>query len=170
MEAAALIEELAQGSKIVESLLAGITQEEAQIKPDLESRSILEAVCHLYDEEREDFRQRLDIMLHRPKEKWPPIRPEEWVTERHYNEQDLATVKKNFLAEREKSLEWLKGLKNPDWEAECDTPFGTTLKPGDMLSAWVEHDVLHLRQLVELRHEHVLRLAKPYQVRYAGEW
>ena len=39
-----------------------------------------------------------------------------------------------------------------------------------MLSAWVEHDVLHMRQLVELRHEHVLRITKPYQVKYAGEW
>ena len=102
MEATTLIEELAHGPEIVESLLAGITQEEAQLKPNPESRSILEAMCHLYDEEQEDFRQRLEIMLERPKEKWPPIRPEEWVTERHYNEQDLETVKEEFHCREEK--------------------------------------------------------------------
>lgn len=92
MDFETLYRELANGPAIVNSLLAGISQAEAQTKADPETWSFLEVVCHLCDEEREDFRQRLDLMLHRPTEAWPPIRPGEWVTERKYNERDLAAM------------------------------------------------------------------------------
>ncbi len=170
MEPKMLMDELARGMEILPGLVAGVSQAEAQIKPNPESRSFLEAVYHLYDEEKEDFRVRLEIMLYHPRDPWPPIRPDEWVTERHYNEQDLAETVEKFKAERRKSLEWLRGLKKPDWTIECPTPFGILLKSGDMLSAWVEHDALHMRQLVELRHERILRMAAPYTVKYAGDW
>jgi len=169
MEPTILIEELANGQGILTGMLAGIPQVAAQLKPDLETRSILEVVCHLYDEEREDFRVRLDIMLHRPADEWPPIRPDAWVTERAYNERDLATVVQKFIEERQNSLMWLKKLESPDWEAKCETPFGV-MKPGDMLSAWVAHDNLHMRQLVELRRWRIEQITAPYNLKYAGDW
>jgi hypothetical protein len=154
---------------IIRSLVTGISQTEAQVKPAPDSWSILEVVCHLYDEEREDFRQRLDITLHRPTEKWPPIDPVGWVTARKYNEQDLSEVLENFMAEREKSLAWLLGLSDPDWEAEYETPF-RKMRAGDILSSWVAHDNLHMRQLVELRRGRIVTITEPYDVQYAGEW
>jgi hypothetical protein len=169
MESETLIKELASSIKTLDSLLVGISLAEAQVKPDPESRSFLEVVCHLYDEEREDFRQRLELMLHRPTESWPPIHPDEWVTVRHYNEQDFPTMLEKFKAERKKSLQWLKSLDSPDWDAKCKTPFGM-MKPGDMLSAWVAHDNLHTRQLVELRRDRILRISEPYHVHYGGDW
>ena len=169
MEFETLIQELANSQEILTCLLSGISQVAARIKPNPETRSFLEVVCHLYDEEREDFRQRLDIMLHRPKEPWPPIHPEEWVKARNYNGQDLATMVRKFNSERQESLNWLKNLDSPDWEANVETPFGI-MKPGDMLSAWVAHDTLHMRQLVELRYERILRITDSYEVKYAGEW
>jgi len=162
--------ELAQNVETIKKLLAGVTQEEAQQKPDAENWSILEVVCHLYDEECEDFRQRLDIILHRPDEPWPPIHPVAWVTERNYNEQNLAEMLEKWVQEREKSLEWLDGLGVPDWDREAPSPFGFNMKAGDMLSAWAAHDILHLRQLVELRYMRVGKLTAPYDIQYAGEW
>ncbi len=41
---------------------------------------------------------------------------------------------------------------------------------GDLLAAWVAHDVLHLRQLVELRYAYLVEEAQPNSVGYAGEW
>lgn len=169
MESKILYQELAAGAEMVSRLVAGIPPGQARFKPNPAAWSILEVICHLYDEEREDFRQRLDIMLHRPTEKWPPIDPAGWVTARKYNERDLAEMLANFVAERQKSLAWLEGLASPNWEAECPTPFGV-MPAGDMLAAWVAHDQLHLRQLVELRWARVLQLVAPYEVRYAGEW
>ena len=82
MDAGKLTRELELGTGMVTALLDGVSAEEARFKPTPETWSMLEVLCHLYDEEREDFRQRLDILLHRPTDSWPPIRPTEWVTER----------------------------------------------------------------------------------------
>ena len=169
MEPTILIEELASGQEILTGLVAGISQVAAQLKPDVQTRSVLEVVCHLYDEEREDFRVRLDLMLHQPEKPWPPIRPEEWVTERAYNKQDLATMVRKFIEERQASLQWLKKLESPDWEVTVKSPFGG-MKPGDMLASWVAHDNLHMRQLVELKRWRILQITQPFDVRYAGEW
>lgn len=164
-----LYQELTQGIKMVRQLVTGITQVEAQAKPSPESWSVLEVVCHLYDEEREDFRQRLDIMLHRPEEEWPPIDPVGWVTTRKYNERNLAEMLENLAWERQRSLVWLRDLAASNWEAEYQAPFGS-IKAGDMLASWVAHDTLHIRQLVELRRNRVVKMTEPYDVRYAGEW
>ncbi len=170
MEFKTLRTELARNAESIQRLLSGITQEQAQHKPASDSWSFLEVICHLYDEEREDFRQRLDIILHRPEEKWPPINPVGWVTERNYNQQDFSAMVAKWSAEREKSLAWLDDLSSPDWDSKFPTPFGSEMSAGDMFAAWVAHDLLHMRQLVELRHEHVVVITAPYDLRYAGEW
>ena len=74
-------------------------------------------VNHLVDEEREDFRVRVDYILHHPGLPWPPINPKGWVTERLYNQRDLVQSVDDFLKERRKSLAWLKELDDPDWQA-----------------------------------------------------
>jgi hypothetical protein len=164
-----LRQELANGAQVIPALLAGVTPDEARYKPTAETWSLLEVVCHLYDEEREDFRQRLDIMLHRPADPWPPIHPSDWVTERRYNERDFNDMLAQWLAERARSLAWLDGLAAPDWDVVVTWPFGT-MRSGDLLAAWVAHDNLHQRQLVELRRARLLNLAQPYDVEYAGDW
>jgi hypothetical protein len=164
-----LRQELADGAEVIPALLAGITPAEARFKPQPDTWSVLEVVCHLYDEEREDFRQRLDILLHRPADPWPPINPQGWVSERAYNERDYPAMLDQWLAERARSLAWLDGLGAPNWDAVVTSPFGS-LRPGDMLAAWVAHDNLHQRQLVELRRGRLLNLVQPFDVRYAGDW
>lgn len=153
----------------IESLTRGIPPEHARWKPNADSWSILEVINHLCDEERRDFRVRLDIILHRPTEPFPLIDPPRWVIEEKYNERDLESSLKNFLDERTNSLRWLSSLESPNWEASVQAPWGE-LKAGDMFCAWVAHDVLHLRQLVELHYALVQQNALPYDIRYAGDW
>ena len=169
MQPAILRRELAYGVEIVRQLVAGVSPAEARLKPTPETWSILEVVCHLYDEEREDFRPRLDIALHRPEEKWQKIDPAGWVTTRKYNDRDLAQTLDGLLTERENSLTWLHGLSQPNWDAEYPAPFGP-IKAGDLLASWVAHDNLHTRQLVELRRSRLQGLGAPYSVKYAGDW
>ncbi len=92
MEFQKLYQELTQSAEMIQALLAGISQEEAQVKPNQDSWSILEVICHLYDEEREDFREHLDFILHRQNEEWHTIDPQLWVTECKYNEKNLAEM------------------------------------------------------------------------------
>lgn len=169
MDFEALYGELAHGIDVIRALLIGVTQEQAQIKPSPDEWSILEVVCHLYDEEREDFRPRLDIMLHHPDQPFARNDTVGNVTARRYNERDLAEVFEAFAAERAKSLDWLRSLNDPDWDAAYTTPY-RTMKAGDMFASWVAHNSLHIRQLNELRFARILRLAEPYDVGYAGDW
>jgi hypothetical protein len=165
-----LIAELEQSTVMIRALTWGFSQEEAGIKPTPETWSVLEVVCHLLDEEREDFRQRLDIILHRPQDPWLPIDPAGWVTSRQYNERIFSEMLDAFFAEREKSLAWLRTLDEPKWEQSVPTPWGKRIKAGDMFAAWVAHDNLHTRQLVELRRSWIEIFTKPYDPYYAGDW
>lgn len=100
-----LYQELSHSTKMIRALTAGISQEDAQIKPTPKTWSTLEVICHLYNEEREDFREHLDFILHR-----------------------------------------------------------------QMLAAWIAHDNLHIRQLVELRRHRIEQMNEPSDLKYAGDW
>ena len=73
---------LSKNTEPIQSLLQGVAEEQTRWKPTSEEWSILEVINHLYDEEREDFRTRLDLLLHHPGQPWPEIDPEGWVVER----------------------------------------------------------------------------------------
>jgi len=161
--------QMANHAGTIQCLTLGISLKQSRWKPNPQAWSILEVINHLYDEEREDFRVRLDIILNDSDRPWPPIIPQGWVTGRLYNQRDLAQSVDNFLQERRKSLAWLRGLEAPDWQVSVTAPFGK-LSAGDIFAAWVAHDLLHLRQLVELHWAFTLQAARPYQVNYAGEW
>jgi len=169
MEFNGLYQELQNSTEMIRALLSGITQAEAQVKPSLESWSILEVVCHLYDEEREDFREHLDFILHRQHEEWHMIDPQSWVPERKYNEQNFEEMNEKFFAERQLSLEWLMELSNSDLETTYSSKYGST-SAGEMFACWIAHDNLHIRQLVELRRMRIENFTKPYNLEYAGDW
>lgn len=155
----------------IRALVEGVSNEQARWKPDAESWSILEVVNHLADEEREDFRTRLDTILHHAGQQPPPIDPQGWVTSRGYNQRDLKESLDRFPAERQQSLAWLRGLEAPDWTITVLGPGGGwVIRGGDMAAAWVAHDLLHLRQLVELHWAWTQRAVAPYVTQYAGEW
>ena len=169
MEFQTLYQELVNSTEMIRSLINGIGQEHAQVKPDAKAWSILEVICHLHDEEQEDFREHLDFILHRQNEEWHVIDPESWVTERKYNEQDFTQMQEKFFAERDKSLKWLSELSNVDWETTYTSKYGS-MSAGEMFSCWVAHDNLHIRQLVELRRAYIERITQPHEIQYAGDW
>jgi hypothetical protein len=164
-----LYQELTQSAEIIRALVTGIDQEEANRKPSPDSWSMLEVICHLYDEEREDFREHLDSILNRQTEVWHSINPKRWVSERKYNQQDFSAMRDKFFSEREKSLLWLKGLANANWDTAFTSEFGT-MSAGEMLASWTAHDNLHIRQLTELRRRRIEKITEPFAIAYAGEW
>ena len=164
-----LLSQMMEDAERVRALAQGVSDRQARWKPDPDTWSILEVVNHLLDEERHDFRVRLDYTLHRPGEPWPPIDPGGWVTERAYNQRDLGASLAQFLSERKASIAWLRALSTPDWDATYEAPWGL-IRAGDLFASWVAHDLLHLRQLVELHWAHATTELSPYRPDYAGEW
>ena len=161
--------QMATNAQTIRQLLVGVSDEQARWKPDDKSWSMLETINHLYVEEQSDFRVRLDYVLHKPGIEPPKIDPIGWVTEHNYNKRQLEPSLNNFLKEREKSLQWLGGLDKPDWNGTY-TAYWRPIRAGDLFAAWVAHDILHMRQLVELHYAWTKNQVQPYQVDYAGEW
>ncbi|MBM4422122.1 MAG: DinB family protein [Chloroflexi bacterium] len=164
------IARLSANAEAFAALTRSVSDEQARWKPSAEEWSVLEVVCHLHDEEREDFRQRVDLTLHSPATDWPPIDPMGWVTARGYNQRELAPMLDSFLSERRKSVEWLSGLKEPDWSMARRHPVAGTMTAGDVLGAWVAHDHLHIRQLNHLHWQYLAAQVDPVSTDYAGGW
>lgn len=169
MDFSFLTRQLADNAARIDALVRGVSLQEATWKPDQDTWSIVEVVNHLYDEEREDFRVRLDIILHHPEKPWPSIDPEGWVIERTYNERDPEESLSNFLKERDASLKWLRKLEKPNWSTTYQAHFGS-ITAGDMFVSWVTHDHLHMRQIIELHRALTIYKAEPYRLDYAGTW
>ncbi len=163
------IRQLAVQAEAIRNLTEDMSAQQATWRPVPDAWSALEVINHLADEEAEDFRSHLRTILAGPGTPWTPIDPQGWVAQRSYNQRDLAESLARFLAERRQSLAWLSELTSADWDTAFPRPWGI-ITAGDMLAAWVAHDLLHIRQLVELRWHHLVAAVAPRQVRYAGEW
>ena len=169
MELSYVISQLESNSKAIANLLDNVPPEQSIWKPE-NKWSLLEIINHLCDEEREDFRQRLQLTLEDPLKEWPPIDPVGWVTTRNYNERDLSESLADFLKEREISLEWLKSLKYPNWMNCYKHPEIGDMSASKILYNWLAHDYLHLRQIIRTHFLYLEENVYPISLSYAGKW
>lgn len=140
---------------------------QASWKPSKSEWSILEVICHLCDEEKEDFRIRLANLLSNPENAWKPIDPEGWVLERNYLAENHIEKVREFLLERQKSINWLSSLIEPQWQNTKTHPELGSMTAEDMLFAWLTHDLRHIQQLSRLRISY-LQVNCSEAIRYAG--
>jgi hypothetical protein len=164
------IDRLSTNRDVFAGLLKSVSLRQARWKPSPDKWSMLEVINHLYDEEGEDFRARVELVLADPTGPWPPIDPRNWVITRAYNERELDTSLNNFFTEREKSLAWLEELRSPKWDNRHQHAEGRSLSGGDLLASWLAHDFLHIRQLARLHWQYVGAIADPYLTTYGGPW
>lgn len=75
-----------------------------------------------------------------------------------------------FLAERAESIRWLRGLETIDEAASYEHPVLGTLSAGDLLTSWLAHDLIHIRQMTRLHRQYLLEALSPHSAGYAGEW
>ncbi len=161
--------ELEKNQHIFSTLLQKLQLAEQTWRPQANKWCLLEIVCHLYDEEREDFRARIKHVFNNPKLPLQPIDPVGWVTQRKYMQKNYTDILNEFLLERERSVQWLKNLDNPKWDSfYLHSKFGKMT--GSMfLSNWLAHDYLHIRQILQLKFKYLQSLSGE-ELSYAGEW
>jgi hypothetical protein len=138
--------ELARAAEALDRLLGGLDAAAWRARPAPGEWAPVEIVCHLRDEEVEDFGARARVVVDGGAA-FAPIDPERWAVERRYLDADGPATLAAFRDRRAASLAWLKGL-SPDRLAGTVThPRAGALSGLDLLAAWVTHDRLHLAQL-----------------------
>ncbi len=169
METSQVFQKLKDHHKLFQSLFSNLDPAEILWKKQAEKWCLLEILCHLYDEELEDFRTRVDYCLHRPEETLPPIDPVGWVSARNYIGQNFTKKLSEFLQARKESIIWLESLSNPDWESGSIHPELGKRSARFFLNNWLAHDYLHLRQITRLKYDY-LSAHGGEEVNYAGNW
>lgn len=164
-----IISRLARNREVFSHLLANVTLEQVHWSQEPAKWSLLLTVCHLRDEEREDFRTRLRMVLESPGQPFPGINPAGWVVDRQYGAQDFATVMREFLDERERSIHWLEGLQQPSWDNATIHHSLGPMSGHFILANWLAHDYLHIRQITRLHYDY-LHHAYGQPLNYAGYW
>lgn len=169
MELTQAVNQLHHQGEAILSLSATLSDFQARWKPDPENWSVLEVLNHLLMEERLDFRRHLGYIYQNSQDIWPEIDPQNWKKEQAEVQSSLEQILLEFKSERETSIAWLNALREPDWKATISFEWGS-LSAGDLLASWLAHDLLHLRQLVELQYHLTAKESLPFDVEYAGEW
>ena len=164
-----VIEQLQKNKLIFKELFKDEGEDLFLWKQSPEKWCLLEILCHLYDEEREDFKFRTKWVLERPHEIPPNFNPVVWVTERNYIGQDYKVMLDKFLKERDKSINWLKSLENPKWDNYYTHPKVGNLPAKHFLDNWLAHDYLHIRQITKLKFDY-LNHHSGERLDYAGIW
>lgn len=169
MNTSFIILELSKNKNVFKEILQEIKPEIYLWKPVPDKWCLLEIVCHLYDEEREDFQARLKHILQTPADPFTPIDPPGWVMQRKYIQQDYNGMLNKFLEEREQSVAWLQSLSSPPWDQVHRHPTLGLISANKMLANWLAHDYLHFRQIIKLKYDY-LQLHSNETLTYAGNW
>jgi len=136
--------ELERLPALLQHLVGDLDDDAARRRPAAGEWAPVEIVCHLRDEEVEDFGARLRAVLDRA-DRFAPIDPERWAVERRYLDQRLGDVLQELLERRRSSLEFLAGI-DPARLRNAMHSSGGQLSGLDLLVAWVTHDRLHAHQ------------------------
>lgn len=163
------ISEFSKNKDVFQCLLSDLTAELIYWKQNPGRWCLLEIVSHLYDEEREDFRTRLNMILESPGNPFPGIDPTGWVTDRNYMGNSYEKTLMNFLNERTHSILWLQSLSSPNWENVTIHPLLGPLSAKMMLANWLAHDYLHIRQISKLKFDYLSEMSEE-NLSYAGNW
>jgi hypothetical protein len=165
-----VISRLASNASVFQGLLHLVQDTQSTWKPAPDKWSLLEVINHIADEESEDFGTRLRLTLEDPRQEWPPIDPERAAVERRYNSRGLNQSLDRFVIARRNSVEWLRGLPSPDWNATHTQRGGNPLRAGDLLNSWLVHDLIHIRQMNRLHYEYLAGMKTGFSSAYAGSW
>jgi hypothetical protein len=159
--------ELGRLPAVLDALLAGLDEAGARTRPAPGEWSPVEIVCHLRDEETEDFGARLRVIVSGADE-FAPIDPERWAEERRYGEASLPVALEALRARRQASLDLLAAVAPDTLTGSRSHRRLGRLSGLDLLAAWVAHDRIHLAQLAGTLARIWARRWAPLRAEYAG--
>lgn len=129
--------------------------------------SAVEIVCHLRDEETEDFGARIRVVIDGG-DRFEPIDPERWAPERGYREAPPGAALAALRERRAGTLDFLATIEPSRLTRIVDQPRLGPMSGLDLLAAWVTHDRLHVAQLVSTLARVGADRWAPLRAEYAG--
>lgn len=169
MNTSYIFNQLEQHKEVLPALLTTETAEAHLWKASPDQWCLLEVACHLVDEEIDDFRTRVKTALAPDIYPFIPIDPVGWVSAHNYMKQDYQQKVTVWVAEREKSLSWLKSLGQPDWNSAFIHDQLGPMTAGKILANWLAHDYMHIRQILRIKHAYLAETSGQ-DLSYAGPW
>ena len=169
MNSTIIIAQLESNINVFQDLFENIPEGLILWRNGPEKWNLLEIICHLYDEERDDFSLRLKHVLENPLQPLPPAEPMVWVTARNYASKNFNQVRKDFLHERKKSIHWLRLISADHFENAYKHPKYGPLSGNFFLANWLAHDYLHFRQIIKLKFDYIA-YSTANKLDYAGTW
>jgi hypothetical protein len=138
--------ELAHFPALLDAAVAGLDPKAWRERPAPHEWAPIEIVCHLRDEEAEDFGARVRVILGGG-DRFAPIDPERWAVERRYRDDDPRVALAAFGRLRDANVALLEGARAEALARAVAHSSGAPLSGFDLVAAWVTHDRLHLHQL-----------------------
>jgi hypothetical protein len=159
--------DLARLPLVLDALLGGLDAALWRERPVPTEWSPLEIVCHLRDEEADDFGARVRVIVEGG-DRFTPIDPERWAEERSYRDADPTVALAAFRERRAANLAFLATVSADRLRAAVAQPTAGMLSGLDLLAAWMTHDRLHLAQLSATLARLGARRFTPLRSDYAG--
>jgi len=159
--------ELAHFPALLDLLVAELDEATWRERPAPDDWAPVEIICHLRDEETEDFGARVRVILEGGT-RFAPNDPERLAVDRRYREANPQEALAAFRARRKGSVEFLATVMPDRLLGAADRPSAGRLSGLDLLAAWVTHDRLHLHQLVGTLARAWANRWVPLQTDYAG--
>ena len=159
--------QLARMPGLLDGLLGGLDAAAWRARPAPAEWAPVEIVCHLRDEEVQDFGARVRVIAERG-ERFTPIDPEGWAVERRYLEDDGPRALAAFHERRAASLAFLATVSPERLTTALTLGRTGPLSGLDLLAAWVGHDRLHVAQLAATLARSWAEHWRPLRTEYAG--
>jgi hypothetical protein len=159
--------DLARLPAILEALLGEVDDALWRARPASDEWSPLEIVCHLRDEETEDFGARLRVVLDGGT-RFVKIDPQGWASQRRYGDEVPRTALAALRERRAASLALLATIEPARLAYAVEHARLGRLSGLDLLAAWVTHDRLHLAQFAATLARLGADRWAPLRAEYAG--
>jgi hypothetical protein len=159
--------QLARLPALLTALTSDLDELTWRARPAADEWSPVEIVCHLRDEETEDFGARLAVVLAGGSE-FAPIDPPRWAVERKYREAVPAEAIGALRTARGATLARLATIDPARLPRAVEHPRAGRLSGLDFLVAWVAHDRIHVAQLTATLTRLWADRWSPLRAEYAG--
>jgi hypothetical protein len=152
---------------LLDALLTDLDDTMWRARPLPNEWAPVEIICHLRDEEAEDFGARVRVTVEGGTA-FVPIDPEKWAVARRYRADDPHAALALLKQRRVENLAFLATVDAKRLATEVELRGAGRLSGLDLIAAWVTHDRLHVTQLVATLARLGADRWAPLRAEYAG--